>query len=220
MNELLYEYGMESNKMLVIALTGGIGCGKSAAAAIFSSLGVQVIDVDLIARELTASNQPLIQRLAAEFGNEFITKEGALDREKMRKLVFHDVSSRLKLEAILHPAIYASALQILEANCAVKSEAPYQILAIPLLTKNSLYQHLIKRVLVIDCNESEQIKRTMQRSGLTEQEVRSIISAQISRKARLELANDVIENNGSLNELQQSVLKVHKKYINTCLVNK
>ena len=224
------EPDMKSNKMCVIALTGGIGCGKSAAAAFFSSLGVPIVDVDVIAHTLTSSNQAnsnqansnptLVQRLAEEFGAEFITPEGALDREKMRQLVFNDVPSRLKLESILHPAIYARAVQMLDANSATTSESPYQILAIPLLTADSAYQPIIDRVLVIDCDEPEQIKRTMQRSKLSMIEVRNIIAAQISRQARLALADDVIENNGNLSALQQSVLKVNNKYINTCLVSK
>lgn len=202
--------------MFVVALTGGIGSGKSTATSIFESLGVPIVDVDVIAHQLTAIGEPLVQTIAATFGADYVTKEGALNREKMRQLVFNVPQSRLKLEAILHPAIHARALQML----AINSQAPYQILAIPLLTENSRYKNSINRVLVIDCNESEQIKRTMQRSGLAESDVRNIMSAQISRKKRLALADDVIENIGNLTELRQSITKVHKKYINTCIVSK
>ena len=202
--------------MFVVALTGGIGSGKSTATSIFESLGVPIVDVDVIAHQLTAIGEPLVRAIAATFGADYVTKEGALNREKMRQLVFCDPQSRLKLEAILHPAIHAKALQMLAKN----SQVPYQILAIPLLIENSRYKNSINRVLVIDCDESEQIKRTMQRSELTEPDVRNIMSAQISRKKRLALADDVIENNGNLTELRQSITKAHKKYINTCIVSK
>ena len=134
--------------MFVVALTGGIGSGKSTATSIFESLGVPIVDVDVIAHQLTAIGEPLVQTIAATFGADYVTKEGALNREKMRQLVFNVPQSRLKLEAILHPAIHARALQML----AINSQAPYQILAIPLLTENSRYKNSINRVLVIDCN--------------------------------------------------------------------
>ncbi len=202
--------------MFVIALTGGIGSGKSTATGIFASLGVPIVDVDVISHQLTASGGALIPTIEETFGKDFINTDGALNREKMRQLVFNNPQSRLQLEAILHPAIHAEALsQLVHGN-----HAPYQILAIPLLAKNGRYQNSINRVLVIDCNESAQINRTKQRNGLTEQEVRNIMSAQLSRQERLALADDVIENNGNFDDLCKKITDLHKKYINTCIVSK
>ncbi len=202
--------------MFVVGLTGGIGSGKSTVTNIFASLGVPIVDVDVISHQLTTTGGELIPVIKQAFGKDFINIDGALNREKMRQLVFNNPPSRLQLEAILHPAIHAEALLQLAHNVS----APYQILAIPLLAKNSPYQRSIHRVLVIDSDESSQISRTMQRSGLTEQDIRNIMSAQISREERLALANDVITNDGDFDDLRIKIVGIHKKYINTCIVSK
>lgn len=202
--------------MFVVALTGGIGSGKSTATEIFASFGVPIVDVDVISHQLTATGGLLIPAIEQTFGKGFINADGALNREKMRQLVFNNPQSRLELEAILHPAIHSEAL----AQLARNSHTPYQILAIPLLIESSRYLKNINRVLVIDSNESSQISRTMQRSRLTEQEVRNIMSAQISRQERLALADDVIENDGNFDDLHNKIVRIHKKYINTCIVSK
>lgn len=202
--------------MFVVALTGGIGSGKSTASEIFASLGVPIVDVDVISHQLTKAGGLLIPAIREIFGEDFINSDGALNRQKMRGLIFNNAPLRLQLEAILHPAIHAEALQQLAKN----PHTSYQILTIPLLTKNSIYLKTIHRILVIDSDEASQISRTMQRSGLTEPEVRNIMSAQISRQARLALANDVIENNGDFDDLRNKIAHIHKKYINTCIVSK
>ena len=202
--------------MFIVALTGGIGSGKSTATEIFASFGVPIVDVDVISHHLTKAGGLLIPAIKEAFGEDFINSDGALNRAKMRGLIFNHPQSRLQLEAILHPAIHAKALEQLANNYHV----PYQILAIPLLTKISIYLKTIHRVLVIDCDEAAQINRTMQRSGLAEKEVRNIMSAQISRQTRLTLADDVIENNGDFDDLRIQIARIHKKYINTCIVSK
>jgi dephospho-CoA kinase len=202
--------------MYVVALTGGIGSGKTAAAKIFAELGVPVTDVDIISHELTAANQPLIKDIAANFGSSFITPEGGLNRAAMRKLVFNDDNARAKLNTILHPAIYDVAIKQLQTH----KDAPYQILAIPLLFESPRYSPHINRILVIDCDERTQIERVKQRSQLPESEIIKIIKAQTSRKKQLTLANDVIKNNENVEKLREKIFEIHQKYLNTCIVSK
>ena len=202
--------------MYVVALTGGIGSGKSAAAKIFATLGVPVTDVDVISHALTAANQPLIQDIKAHFGDAYITPEGALNRAAMRKLVFSDEAARVKLNALLHPAIYEAAMLQLQAN----KDAPYQILVVPLLFDSPRYLPHINSILVIDCDENTQIERVKQRSNLPESEIINIIKAQTSRKKQLSLANDVIENNENVENLREKILEIHQKYLKTCIVSK
>ena len=202
--------------MFIVALTGGIGSGKSAAAKIFAELGVPVTDVDVISHEITAANQPLVNDIKVNFGNDYITPEGALNRAAMRKLVFSDDAARLKLNALLHPAIYAAAMLQLQAS----KDASYQILVVPLLFDSPRYLPHINRILVIDCDESSQIARVKQRSKLAESEIINIIKAQTSRKKQLTLANDVIENNENIEKLRENILQIHQKYLNTCIVSK
>jgi dephospho-CoA kinase len=202
--------------MYIVALTGGIGSGKSAAAKVFAELGVPVTDVDEISHQLTAANQPLIQDIKANFGGDYITPEGALNRAAMRKLVFSDDAARAKLNALLHPAIYNEAVLQLQAN----KDAPYQVLVVPLLFDSPRYLPHINRILVIDCDKNTQIERVKQRSKLPESEIINIIKAQTSRKKQLKLANDVIENNENVEKLREKILEIHQKYLNTCIVSK
>ena len=207
--------------MFVIGLTGGIGSGKSEAAKIFAELGVPVTDVDVISHALTAANQPLIADIAANFGKQYITPEGALNRAAMRKLVFTDATARDKLNAILHPAIYQQALLQLEANQThINKSVPYQILAIPLLFESPRYAPHIDRILLIDCDEATQIARVKLRSNLAEADIKKIISVQTPRNKQLKLANDVIENVGNVEKLRENIMAIHQKYLNTCIVSK
>ena len=207
--------------MFVIGLTGGIGSGKSEAAKIFADLGVPVTDVDVISHALTAANQPLLADIAANFGQQYITPEGALNRAAMRGLVFNDAAARDQLSAILHPAIYQRAVLQLQANQThINKSTPYQILVIPLLFESPRYAPHIDRILLIDCDEATQIARVQLRSNLTEAEIKKIISAQTPRDKQLKLANDVIENGGNVAELREKILLIHQKYLNTCMVSK
>ena len=202
--------------MFVVGLTGVIGSGKSEATKLFAELGVPVTDVDVISHQITGANQPLIKDIEANFGYAYITPEGSLNRAAMRKLVFNDDAARTKLNAILHPAIYEEALKQLEQN----KEAPYQILAIPLLFESPRYSPHINRILLIDCDEETQIARVKLRSQLPESEILQIIKAQTPRKKLLSLANDIIKNNENVAGLREKVIEIHLKYLNTCIVSK
>ena len=201
--------------MFVVGLTGGIGSGKSEAARLFAALGVPVVDVDAISHQLTAPGQSILQDITNAVGRQFLLPDGRLDRAALRAHVFADNTARLQLEKILHPAIRQAALLQLAAN----QNSAYQILSIPLLFEGDAYHNIVNRTLVIDCDEARQIQRTMQRSGLTEQAVRAIMAAQISRAQRNQLADDIIENSGTLDELSQKVQEKHKKYLQACIVS-
>lgn len=201
--------------MYVVALTGGIGAGKSEASKIFASLGVPIVDVDVISRRLTGPGQPIMEKIAEAFGRDFLTEDGALNRPAMRERIFANDEDRKKLEAILHPVIHNHALRELDQH----REAPYQILAIPLFFETNRYSGLVKRILLVDCDEALQISRTMQRNGMTEHTVRAIIGAQASRSYRRALANDILENNGSIDSLAEKVKELHEKYMQACLLS-
>lgn len=201
--------------MFVVGLTGGIGCGKSEAARCFAKLDVPIVDVDVIARQLTAAGQETLREIIEVFGSEYLLADGNLDRAALREKVFNDMAARKDLESIMHPAIHVQALKELDQNIA----APYQILAISLLFENQRYKDNVTRSLVIDCDESLQVERTMKRSGISEQTVRGIMAAQVSRATRIKMADDLIENEGSLDELHQKVAEMHKKYMQACIVS-
>lgn len=201
--------------MYVVGLTGGIGCGKSEAARVFERLGVPVVDVDLIARQLTQPGEETLSEIIEIFGKDYLLPDGNLDRGKLRDKVFTDIAARKDLEGIIHPAIHERALLELEAN----KDAPYQVLAISLLFENQRYKDVVTRSLVMDCGEQLQVERTMKRSGLTEEIVRGIMAAQVSRAIRLKMADDVIVNEGTLEELALKVEEMHKKYMQACRVS-
>ncbi len=202
--------------MYVVALTGGIGSGKSEAANIFAKLGVPVVDVDAISHALTDKPTALTASIGAEFGAAYLTPQGTLNRPAMRALVFSDDNAREKLNAILHPAIYDEALKQLQAH----ADAPYQLLVIPLLFESPRYLPLIQHALVIDCDEQTQIQRVMARSQLGEAEVKRIIATQTSRMERLRRADDVLKNDQDLQKLAKKIEQLHKKYLKSCIVSK
>jgi dephospho-CoA kinase len=192
----------------VIGLTGGIGCGKSSASKFFADLGINVIDTDVIARELTQSGGSAIKIIQNAFGNTFIAADGALNRNKMRNLVFSDDAARSKLEKILHPLILKeTALQLKQ------SHSSYTIIVVPLLFETNDYSKFIQRVLVIDCEEQQQLTRTMARSHLSEHKVKTIIAAQIPRETRLQKADDIIINNQDIDYLRTQIIRLHHQYL-------
>ena len=201
--------------MSIIALTGGLGSGKSEAAKQFAKLGVPVVDTDVIAHALTAVGSPVLTQISQLFGPQFLTKDGALDRAKLRTHVFTNPQERSKLEALLHPLIRANALKQLAEN-EHQLHPDYQILVIPLLFENNQYQTSIHKTLVIDCDEQLQISRAMARSQLSQAEAQAILDAQVTRATRLKLADEVIKNNGTLAELTESVEKMHQKLLKIC----
>ena len=193
---------------LVIGLTGGIGSGKTSAAKFFTSEGVDVIDTDKIARKLAQPHGSAISSIQKSFGKNFITTNGALDRKKMRDLVFSDGASRRQLEAILHPLIRTEAVRL-----TALASSPYIVIVVPLLLETGDYREIVQRILVVDCNEENQVARAIIRSGLNEQEVHAIMATQISRQKRLEQADDVIVNDMEMLHLQKSVGILHQKYL-------
>lgn len=191
---------------LLIALTGGIASGKSAVADLFAKLGVSVLDTDVIAREVVAPGMPALDQVVAEFGRDVLDESGALDRTKMRARVFSNASDRERLEAILHPAIRKEL-----AAQAARAGGLYQVHVIPLLVETGRAREY-DRVLVVDCPEQDQMRRLMARDGSTQDEAARIIATQASRKQRVDLADDVIVNTGTLSELEGFVRTLHKNY--------
>lgn len=191
-----------------VGLTGGIGSGKSAASDRFGELGAGVVDADEISRELTAPAGAALEEIRKQFGPEFVTAEGGLDRARMRRLVFANAAARTKLEAILHPLIRA------RTRAAIAAAAqPYLIVVVPLLLETGACAELLQRVLVVDCEEAEQVRRTVARSGLSAGEVREIMATQLPRAERLQLADDVLVNDGDLPALQRRVARLHAQYL-------
>jgi dephospho-CoA kinase len=192
----------------VVGLTGGIGSGKSAAADEFRKLGARVVDTDAIAHDLTGVAGAAIPEIARQFGRAFVDASGAMDRKRMRDLVFSDAEEKQRLEALLHPMIRAESQRRIEA-----AQGPYVVLVVPLLIESRDYRERVRRVLVVDCPEALQVARVRQRSGLAEAEIRRIIASQIQREKRLSAADDVIDNSGPVSALQQQVRKLHETYL-------
>ena len=193
----------------VVGLTGGIGCGKSTAANLFAELGAHVIDTDNIAHRLTSPGEPALKTIASEFGSDYIASDGGLNRAKMRQLVFSDPIWKTRLEAILHPLIKQAALIEL-ANI----HAPYVILVVPLLLETANYRDIVRRILVVDCNEQQQLERATARSALSSEDVRAIMSTQLPRQSRLTQADDVLHNEGDFDNLHAQVTSLHHQYLN------
>ena len=191
-----------------VGLTGGIGSGKTTVAKMFAALGAGLVDTDEISHRLTAPTQPAIADIARKFGPQFVSSDGSLDRVRMRSLVFADPAARMDLEAILHPLIrQESARQIRE------SKAPYVIVVVPLLLETGSYRNEMGRILVVDCEPDIQICRVMARSGLSREEVLSIIASQVSRQERLRKADDVIHNDRGLEALEAQAIPLHLRYL-------
>lgn len=191
-----------------VGLTGGIGSGKSKAADFFEQLGAAVVDTDAIAHELTAGGGAAMEEIERAFGPEYVREDGSLDRSRMRALVFSGSDSRRTLEDILHPLIREVA-----RGRVTSAKAPYSVLVVPLLLETGSYRDLLDRVLVVDCDEAQQITRTMARSKLGEDEVKRIMSAQIPRAQRLAAADDVIVNDADMETLRQRVEALHRQYL-------
>jgi dephospho-CoA kinase len=194
-----------------VVLTGGIASGKTAVSGMFERFGAAVIDTDLIAREVVEPGQAGLTRIIEAFGKEFLDPEGRLNRRKMRDFIFSDPEKRSHLEEILHPMI---AREVMRQVARVT--APYCVLVIPLFAESSSYSWA-DRVLVVDVSENIQIERVMARDGIIREQAQSILDSQVGRTARLALADDVLDNSGSLDELCEKVEKLHEKYLKLAL---
>ena len=195
---------------LIIGLTGGIGSGKSTVAALFAEYGAGIIDTDAIARDLTHAGGEAIAAIRTAFGDEYLTDDSALNRVKMRGLIFSDAIAKQRLEQILHPLIREHAKVLLRQL----QDMPYIILVVPLLPESPMFRQLAQRVLVVDCDENTQIARVTGRSHISEAEVRAIIVRQTPRADRLLLADDVIRNDAGLDKLAEQVGILHRRYSN------
>lgn len=191
-----------------VGLTGGIGSGKSAASGMFEALGAAVVDTDEISRALTAPGGAAIAEIRERFGPESIGPDGGLDRERMRLLVFRDAASRERIEGILHPLIRSRTRDAIAAT-----RGPYVVVVVPLLFETGACMEFIQRVLVVDCEEEEQVRRVMARSGLAAGEARRIMATQLPRAERLPRADDVLHNNGSTEALRSQVEQLHARYL-------
>jgi dephospho-CoA kinase len=190
----------------LIALTGGIASGKTAVADTFASLGVPVLDTDQISHEVVRPGTPTLQALVEEFGADILDAAGNLDRARMRARVFSDAAMRARLEAITHPAIRDEL-----ARRSQQVGGSYQIHVIPLLVEKSRVD-IYDRVLVVDCPEEDQVRRLMARDGSSEEQAQQILRSQASRQERLAVADDVIVNTGTLEELKRFVETLHRNY--------
>lgn len=193
---------------LAVALTGGIGSGKSAATEHFHRLGAPIVDADVLARDVVRPGEPALAEIAEQFGASMLTSTGELDRSRMRALVFADVAARRRLEAILHPRVRASMLASVRA-CSHS----YCVLAIPLLTEVRADYDFIDRVLVTDVSPAVQVQRVMQRDRCSAAEAERIIAVQAPRGDRLALADDVIDNDGELASLATRIDCLHQRYL-------
>ncbi|MDZ4298778.1 MAG: dephospho-CoA kinase [Moraxellaceae bacterium] len=191
----------------ILGLTGGIGSGKTAATDYFQTLGIVVVDADVVAREVVAPGQPALADIAQRFGHDVIAQDGTLNRPKLREIVFADASQRQALEAITHPAIHAELIRQLQV-----ASSAYAILATPLLWETGQAK-LVDHNLVIDVPEALQLQRASQRDGNTEAQIKAIMAAQLSRDQRLAKADDVITNTGSLPDLYAAIDRLHPVYL-------
>lgn len=191
----------------LVGLTGGIGSGKSTVADMFAAQGVRVIDTDLISHQLTQTSGEAIPAIREEFGANFIDARGALDRSKMRELIFGNAAEKKRLESILHPLILARTKQ----QAASITDAPYTLIVVPLLFESGRYADWLDHVVAVDCPEEAQIARTVQRSKLDKAAVTAIMAQQLGRSERLQQANEIIHNDGGLDDLRNQVARLHTR---------
>ncbi len=198
--------------MLIVGLTGGIGSGKTAVSDIFAHHGVPIVDTDVLARELVAPGQPALKEIVEEFGPVCMNTDGELDRNYLRKTVFANPLLRKRLEAILHPRIRQAIRQQL-----VVIKAPYCIVVIPLLVETGMTE-LVHHVLVVDVPEAVQINRVIGRDHTDEAQVKRILASQSDRRQRLAMADEIIDNSGTLSDLETRVNTLHQEYLRLATV--
>lgn len=192
---------------MIIGLTGGIGSGKSEVSRRFENLGIDVIDADVIARDVVNIGKPALKEIAEHFGHQILNIDKTLNRGKLRELIFDNQVEKKWLENLLHPIIRTDTISQLK-----RSESAYQILSSPLLLETSQHE-MVDRILVVDADESLQISRAMQRDANNPDQIKKIMSTQMDRSERLAKADDVISNHGNLDELDAQVKKLHSFYL-------
>lgn len=192
---------------MIVGLTGGIGSGKSAADDLFAAKGVELVDTDVLAREVVEPGTPALAAIAEHFGDEILGADGGLDRAKLRGIVFAQPAEKDWLEALLHPLIS----ELLRSRLAI-FQGPYCLLVSPLLLETE-QAALVDRILVIDIDRQGQLQRTLRRDGSSQATVEAIIDSQISREERLARADDIISNKGTLEDLARAVDQQHARYL-------
>jgi len=198
--------------MLTIALTGGIGSGKTQVSDYFSSLGVPVIDTDIISRQLVEPGQPALEKITENFGHQLLLDSGQLDRAALREIIFNNATARKKLEDILHPAIREKVQYQLQAL-----SFPYVIIVIPLYVETGQFLKT-DRILVVDCPQEIQKNRVLARDNVSMEQLGKILEAQATRQQRLAVADDIIVNDADIETLQHKVMQLHEKYLHTSLI--
>lgn len=192
---------------LVIGLTGGIGSGKSTVAHYFFRLGVPVIDADEIARELCCAGHDAFKKIVERFGENILDLKGEIDRKKLRKVIFKNPVERTWLEGVLHPLIIEAILSWVDTL-----DVSYCVVVVPLLLETSMKDY-VDRILVVDALEKEQIERAVERDESDNDVIRTILNRQLSRRERVELADDVILNDAGFEELEEKVVKLNVFYM-------
>ncbi len=198
----------QRNAPLLAVLTGGVASGKTTASDCFARLGVQVIDTDLIAREVVGPGQPALAEIVEHFGNRVLNPDGTLDRKSLRRDVFSDDARRRQLESILHPRIE----QRVRERIAGARGHPYVLLVVPLLVESGLFTDA-ECIIVVDVPEKVQIERVRQRDDIDEAQAQAMLNAQAGRQERLSIAHEVLDNTGSAEALEQAVFDLHRKLI-------
>jgi len=199
--------GSGSLSPLTVVVTGGIASGKTAVTTAFAQRGAPVFDADAISRELVAPGQPALAEIESAFGSDMLMLGGELDRRRMRERIFVDETARRRLEAILHPRV-RSELQAQARACA----ALYCLLAIPLFAESAQAYDWVDRVLVVDVPREMQLARLMLRDGMTQEYALRALAAQVSRTQRLALADDAVDNTGSLDDLSRVIARLDRLY--------
>ncbi|ABL01862.1 dephospho-CoA kinase [Candidatus Ruthia magnifica str. Cm (Calyptogena magnifica)] len=198
--------------IIKIALTGGIACGKSRVSQILSGLGVDVINLDKLARQAVKPDTLVLKKLIKHFGNDILNADKSLDRSALRELLLESKSNQQLIETMLHPEI------LMRMQTEIKKlESKLVVVEIPLLAEKNL-THLFDRIIIVGCNEEEQLKRLIARNDISLKEAKSMISTQINHLLRLELCNktpiDIIENNLDIADLTQKTNQLYKKLTN------
>lgn len=193
--------------MYVVGLTGGIGSGKTVVSNRLQAKGIRVIDADMVAREVVQPGEPALARIQQHFGDEVLTDSGELNRSKLRSIVFANEKQRTWLEQLLHPLIRDRILQQLE-----ESQSSYTLLVSPLLLETD--QHLlVNHIVVVDADESQQLSRTRLRDNSSEEQIRAILAAQMSREERRSKADTILDNSGDLVQLEAQVDQLHEQLL-------
>ena len=196
---------------MIIGLTGGIGSGKTAVSETFEDLGITVVDADLASRVVVEKGKPCLEKIAEHFGEDILNENSELDRAKLREIIFNSSEEKNWLESLLHPAIAGQIQDELKA-----STSAYTILVSPLLLETN-QKEFCSKVLIVDVPVEVQVDRTLKRDAVSEEQVQSIIKSQISREARLELADEIIMNDGNLEDLKLAVKDLHQRFISEVL---